>query len=102
MNVDLNTQAITEMVILQPWATSAPASVLLQVIAVVRLKGLLRSLTVMVVVVTAAVFGLAFAAYSFDHGNLWELVLIMGTPPLFVVTIGLLLMGAVAGPVRET
>ena len=30
-----------------------------------------------------------------DPGNLWQLFLIMGTPPLLVVTVGILLMGAV-------
>ena len=89
-------QTLTDLVILQPWLTAAPASVALQFVALFRLKGALHSLCVVLAVITGAVFGVAGAAYAFDPGNLWQLLLIMGSPPLLVLTIGLLLMGVVA------
>lgn len=93
---DASLQAVADMVILQPWLGAAPASVFLQFVALFRLKGALHSICVVLAVITGAVFGVAGAAYAMDPGNLWQLLLIMGTPPLLVLTVGLLLMGAVA------
>ena len=82
-----------EAIILQPWWGAAPASLVLQVVALFRLRGLLRSLSVILAVMTGAVAGLVFAAYLWDPGNLWQLLLILATPPVFVLTTGVLLMG---------
>ena len=88
--------AVTDLVILKPWLGAAPASIVLQLVGLGRLRGALRSLCVVLAVITGAVFGVAGAAYALDPGNLWQLMLIMGTPPLLVLTVGLLLMGAVS------
>lgn len=93
---EANLQAVADLVILKPWLGAAPASVVLQMVALARLKGALHSLCVVLAVITGAVFGVSGAAYSMDPGNLWQLLLIMRTPPLLVLTVGLLLMGAVA------
>ncbi len=87
--------AIAEMILLRPWLSSTPVCVVLQVFALAQLKGALRSISLILTVVTGAFVGLAGAAYAMDPGNLWQLFLIMGTPPLLVVTVGILLMGAV-------
>lgn len=89
-------QAVADLVILKPWLGAAPASVVLQVMALARLKGALHSLCVILAVITGAVFGVAGAAYSLDPGNLWQLLLIMSTPPLLVLSVGLLVMGALS------
>ena len=93
---DASLQAVADLVMLKPWLGAAPASLALQLVALARLKGALHSLCVVLSVITGAVFGVAGAAYALDPGNLWQLLLIMGTPPLAVLTVGLLLMGAVA------
>lgn len=87
---------VADFVILEPWLSAAPASIVLQLVALARLKGSLHSLCVILAVITGAVFGVAGAAYAWDPGNLWQLLLIMSTPPLLVLTVGLLLMGAVS------
>ena len=90
-------QAVADIVILQPWLGAAPGSIILQFFALFRLKGALHSICVVLAVITGAVFGVAGAAYALDPGNLWQLLLIMSTPPLLVLTVGgLLLMGLVA------
>ena len=89
---EVSVQAITDIVLLKPWLGAAPASVFLQAIALIRLKGALHSLSVMLTVITGAVFGVAGAAFYMDPGNMWQILLIMGTPPLLVLTVGLLLM----------
>ena len=93
---EVSVQAITDIVLLKPWLGAAPASVFLQAVALIRLRGALHSLSVMLSVVTGAVFGVAGAAFYMDPGNMWQILLIMGTPPLLVLTVGLLLMGLVA------
>ena len=93
---DVSVQAITDIVLLKPWLGAAPASVFLQAIALIRLRGALHSLSIMLSLVTGAVFGMAGAAFYMDPGNMWQILLVMGTPPLFVLTVGLLLMGLVA------
>jgi hypothetical protein len=84
---------VSQAIILQPWLGAAPASVVLQMVAIIRLKGTLRSLSIILAVITGAVGGLAMAAYLFDPGNLWQLFLILATPPVLVLTTGVLLMG---------
>ena len=86
---EVSVQAITDIVLLKPWLGAAPVSVLLQVVALIRLKGALHSLMVMLTVITGAVFGVAGAAFYMTPGNMWQILLIMGTPPLLVVTVGL-------------
>ena len=85
--------AVSEAIFLQPWMGAAPASVLLQVIALTRLRGVLRSISIVLAVVTSAVGGLTVAAYQLDPGNLWQLLLTLATPPMLILTIGVLLMG---------
>ena len=92
---EMQLQAVAEMILLRPWLASTPARVLLQMVALVQLRGGLRSISIILTVTTAAFMGLAGAAYAWDSGNLWQLFLIMGTPPLLVVTLGVLLLGAV-------
>ena len=96
LSLDLATQAL-----LQPWLVGAPAIVLLQVVALVRLRGAARSLVVVLGVVTGAILGLVVAAYALDPGNLWELLLRLSTPPLFVLTVGVLVIGLIVGPGRS-
>ena len=93
---DVTLEAVADLVILKPWLSAAPASIVLQLVALARLKGALHSICVILAVITGAVFGIAGAAYAMDPGNLWQLLLIMGAPPLLVLTMGLLLMGAVS------
>ena len=93
---DIFPEAVADLLILKPWLGAAPASVVLQLVALVRLKGALHSICVFLAVITGAVFGVAAAAYALDPGNLWQLLLIMGAPPLLVLSVGLLLMGAVS------
>ena len=90
--------AVSEAIVVQPWVGVAPASVLLQIIGLVRLKGLLRSICVILAVITGAVAGLAFEAYQLDPGNLWQLLLLLASPPLLVLTTGLLLIGLLVRP----
>ena len=99
---EMQLHAVAEMILLRPWLSATPACVLLQVVALSQLRGALRSISIILTVVTTAFVGLAGAAYAMDPGNLWQLFLIMGTPPLLVVTVGILLMGAVVSqPVRR-
>ena len=92
---ELQLHAVAEMILLRPWLASTPACVLLQVLALIRLKGALRSITIIFTVITGAVVALAGAAYAWDPGNLWQIFLILGTPPMLVMTLGLLVVGAV-------
>ena len=92
---------VSEAIILHPWLAAAPASIGLQVVALIRLRGALRSLSIILTVITGAVVGLAAAAYFLDPGNLWQLLLILATPPMLVLTMGVLLMGLVVGPRAE-
>ena len=48
--------------------------------------------------ITGAVIGLTVTAYFLDPGNLWELLLVLATLPMFVLTVGVLLMGLVVRP----
>ena len=98
MSTDTSLLELFEAFILQPWLGAAPASVLLQIVALVRLKGILRGLSIILAVITGAVLGLAVAAYFLDPGNLWQLFVTMAAPPMLVLTTGILLMGLVAPP----
>ena len=93
---DVSPEAVADLLILKPWLGAAPASVVVQLVALARLKGALHSICVILAVITGAVFGVAAAAYALDPGNLWQLLLIIGAPPLLVLSVGLLLMGAVS------
>ena len=91
----------SEAIILHPWLAAAPASVGLQFVALIQLKGMLRSLSIILAVITGAVVGLAVAAYLLDPGNLWQLLLLLAAPPILVLTTGLLLRGLVIRPRQE-
>ena len=95
---DTSLLEMSEAFIRQPWLGAAPASVVLQIVALVRLKGLLRSLSLILGVITGAVLGLAVAASLLDPGTLWQLFIRLATPPILVLTTGLLLMGLVVRP----
>jgi hypothetical protein len=96
--MDSSLQAVSEAIIHQPWLSAATASVVLQFIALVRLRGILRSLSLILAVVTGSVGALVVTAYVLDPGNLWQLLLHLATPPVFVSTAGLLVMGLLVGP----
>ena len=88
MSTDTSLLELFEAFILQPWLGAAPASVLLQIVALVRLKGILRGLSSILAVITGAVLGLAVEAYFLDPGNLWQLFVTMAAPPMLVLTTG--------------
>ena len=92
-------QAISEAIVLHPWLAAAPLSVLLQIVALIWLKGILRSINVILAAITGAVIGLAVVAHIFDPGNLWQLLLMLAAPPLLVLTTGSLLIGIVVRPI---
>ena len=96
--MDASLQAVSEAIFMEPWLGAAPASVLLQAVALVRLKGTLRGISLILAVITGAVGGLALAAYQLAPGNLWELLLMLASPPMLVLTAGVLLMGLVVLP----
>ena len=66
---DTSLLEISEAIILQPLLGAAPASVLLQIVALVRLRGVLRSLSIVLSVITGAVVGLTVTAYFLDPGH---------------------------------
>ena len=92
-------QAISEAIVLHPWLAAAPLSVLLQIVALIWLKGILRSINVILAAIMGAVIGLAVVAHIFDPGNLWQLLLMLAAPPLLVLTTGSLLIGIVVRPI---
>ena len=95
---DPNVLAITEAVALQPWLTAAPASIMLQLVALVRLRGAMRAISIVLAVMTGALCALAVAAYAMDPGNLWQIMLLMASPPVLVLTVGTLIMGLILNP----
>lgn len=88
---------IPEVLLARPWLVAAPACALFQSIAILRFRGTVRAVSVILAVMTGAAFGLATAAYAIDPGNLWQLFLMFSTPPLFVLSAGVLTIGVVAG-----
>ena len=95
---DPSVLAITEAIALQPWITAAPASIVLQLVALIRLRGAMRAISIVLVVITGAVCALAVVAFAMDPGNLWQLLLLMSAPPVFVLTVGTLVMGLILNP----
>ena len=89
---------IAESVSRHPWLIAAPVSLVLQISALIWLRGALQSLCWILAAVTGAICAFAVAAYILDPRNLWQLVLLMGGPPLFVLTCGVLVMRLVTGP----
>ena len=87
--------AVAEAMALQPWLAAAPMSLVLQYVALLKQRGVLRAISVILAVVTGVVCTLAVAALVLDPGNLWQLVLGMASPPIFVFTVGTLLMGLI-------
>ena len=61
-------------------------------------KGTLRGLSLILAVITTAVGGLVVAAYQWDPGNLWQLLLMLASLPIQVLTAGVLLMGLLGRP----
>ena len=92
--------AITEAVALEPWLTAAPASVVLQMFSVARLRGAMRGISIILACMTGVLCALAVAAYAMDPGNLWQIVLLMTARPVLVLTVGTLLMGLILTPRR--
>lgn len=90
-------ELLPEMLGARPWLMAAPACAVLQCVAIFKFRGGVRAASVILAVVTGAAFGLASAAYAMDPGNLWQLFLMFSTPPLFVLTAGVLAMGLVVG-----
>ena len=95
---DPSVLAITEAITLQPWLTAAPASVALQLVALARLRGVTRAISIILAVITGVVCALAVVAYAMDPGNLWQLLILMAAPPVFVLTLGTLVMGLILNP----
>lgn len=96
--MEVSLHAASEVILAQPWFAAAPASVLLQLVALARLRGRLRSVAFILAVTTVAVASLAAAAYQWDPGNLWQLLLMLASPPMLVLTVGVLLMEFVVRP----
>ena len=88
---------LPEVLVARPWLVAAPACAVLQCVAILRFRGMVRALSVILAVMTGAAFGLASAAYAMDPGNLWQLFLMFSTPPLFVLSAGVLAIGVIAG-----
>jgi Na+-driven multidrug efflux pump len=93
--------AIAEAVSLEPWLTAAPASVVLQMVSVARLRGAMRGISIILACMTGVLCALAVAAYAMDPGNLWQIVLLMTARPVLVLTVGTLLMGLILNPRRS-
>lgn len=90
-------ELLPELLVARPWLIAAPACAVFQCVSVLRFRGAIRAVSVVLAVMTGAAFGLAGAAYAMDPGNLWQLLLMFSTPPLFVLSAGVLAMGVVAG-----
>ncbi len=79
----------------QTWMIGITAYPILQAVALVRLRGTLRGMSLILTVVMVAVVGLSVTAYSMDPSNLWQMFLMLATPPALVLTAGLLAIGSV-------
>ena len=95
---DPSVLAIAEAITLEPWLTAAPASVVLQVFSMARLRGAMRGISIILACMTGVLCTLAVAAYAMDPGNLWQIVLLMTARPVLVLTVGTLLMGLILNP----
>jgi hypothetical protein len=95
---DLSLQVFAETVTVNPWLSAAPASVVLQLIALVRLRGVFHSLNLILAAMALAVYALAVAAYVLAPGNVWLLMLQLAGPPVLVLTVGILIMGLLVSP----
>ena len=97
---DPSVLAIAEAITLEPWLTAAPASVVLQVFSMARLRGAMRGISIILACMTGVLCALAVAAYAMDPWNLWQIVLLMTARPVLVLTVGTLLMGLILNPRR--
>ena len=77
------------------WMVAVPAYVILQTVALLQLTGSVRIPSLVLAVVMASVFALSIAAYTTDRSTLWQMYLIIATPPALVIVVGLLLIGYV-------
>ncbi len=77
------------------WMIGVAVYPVLQVVALVRLRGTLRGMSVILTVVMVVVAGLSIATYAMDPSSLWQMSLRLATPPALVLTAGLLAIGSV-------
>ena len=78
-----------------PWMMAAAAYPVLQTVALVRLRGILFTMSLIVTVTMVAVIGLTASAFYLDPSNLWQMFPMLAVPPALVVTTGLLALGSV-------
>ena len=80
-----------------PWMVAGAVYPVLQTVALVRLTGILFTMSLIVTVTMVAVSGLTTSAFYLDPSNLWQMFPMLAVPPALVVTTGLLALGAVVG-----
>ncbi len=85
-----------------PWMMAAAAYPVLQTVALVRLTGILFTMSLIVTVTMVAVIGLTASAFYLDPSNLWQMFPMLAVPPALVVTTGLLALGSVVGRREQT
>ena len=96
-DLDAIYELLPELLVAKPWLIAAPACAVFQCVSILRFRGTVRAVSVILAVMTGAAFGLASAAYAIDPGNLWQLFLMFSTPPLFVLSAGVMTIGVVSG-----
>ena len=95
-DLDALFELLPEVLVAKPWLVAAPACAVFQCVSILRFRGTMRAVSVVLAVMTGAAFGLASAAYAIDPGNLWQLFLMFSAPPLFVLSAGVLTIGVIA------
>ena len=80
---------------LDTWMVAAVSYPVFQTLALTRLRGALRSVSVILMVVMIAVLGVSGAAFYFEPSNMWQIILMLALPPAVVLTAGLLALGLV-------
>lgn len=77
------------------WMIAAAAYPVFQTLALARLRGPLRSISVILMVVMVAVAGVSASAYYLEPSNMWQIILMLALPPAVVLVAGLLALGLV-------
>ena len=77
------------------WMIAAAAYPVFQTLALTRLRGALRSVSVVLMVVMIAVVGVSASAFYLEPSNMWQIILMLAFPPAVVLTAGLLAIGLV-------
>ena len=95
---DPNVLAITEAVTLQPWLTAGTGQHHAAAGCPGPAQGAMRAISIVLAVMTGALCAVAVAAYAMDPGNLWQIMLLMASPPVLVLTVGTLIMGLILNP----